>query len=452
MIKSKEELQKAKELGVEYFVYRKRTIGEPVVVRIRHYLADEPYEGTIVSVEEFQWQPWGNAKLLIHEATLPELEYVTDENIGDVMKRSGFNWCDVSRDKDLSKYRTFEEPALEAVHNTILMAQRLADIMGRKRGALEAERVNTHKAFDRLIAFISLSKKEANLKEIQREQEFIETFQAYLAEVQRSLRELRYRIVHKTGEWKSFFKMEYGAKVRLVLRPFAVSFRNPVTGLAETDVFLANEVGSEEYKTESMSNWHHMKTFTVNMATSAPFVSPKTYMREYEFRSYENIIYPRQRRVCQDNAGTLHKVPEATKVKDLPYLGVNHRAQLHEDIRKMMDNLMRDQPIIEDKEIIKHTPVTSKLDPSEEITRTKHYNTSVQPINAMQANLSHEEFRGYCLGNIVKYCLRFGRKNGEGVQKEANKIADYAEFLRVHTLGDTIDAKEITSRHREVKQ
>lgn len=251
MIKSKEELQEAKELGVKYFVYRKQTIGVPVVVRIRHYLADEPYEGTIVSVEEFQWQPWGNAKLILHEATLPELEYVTDENLGDVMKRTGFNWCDVSRDKDLSKYRTFEE---------------------------------------------------------------------------------------------------------------------------------------------------------------------------------------------------------TTKVKDLPYLGVNHRAQLHEDIRKMMDNLMRDQPIIEDKGLAKYTPVTPKLDPSEEIARTKHYDTSVQPINAMQANLSHEEFRGYCLGNIVKYCLRFGRKNGEGIQKEANKIADYAEFLRVHTLGETIDAKEITSRHREVKQ
>lgn len=213
MIKSKEELQKAKELGVKYFVYRKRTIGEPVVVRIRHYLADEPYEGTIVSVEEFQWQPWGNAKLILHEATLPELEYVTDENIRDGMKRSGFNYCNVSRNKDLSKYH-----------------------------------------------------------------------------------------------------------------------------------------------------------------------------------------------------------------------------------------------IIEDKEIIKHTPETPKLDPSEEITRTKHYDTSVQPINAMQANLSHEAFRGYCLGNIVKYCLRFGRKNGEGIQKEANKIADYAEFLRVHTLGETIDAKEITSRHREEKQ
>ena len=213
MIKSKEELQKAKELGVKYFVYRKQTIGVPVVVRIRHYLADEPYGETVVSVEEFQWQPWGNAKLILHKATLPELEYITDENIGDVMKRTGFNWYDVARDKDLSKYH-----------------------------------------------------------------------------------------------------------------------------------------------------------------------------------------------------------------------------------------------IIEDEGLAKYTPVTPKLDPSEEITRTKHYDTSVQPINAMQANMSKEEFQGYCLGNIVKYCLRFGKKDGEGLQKEANKIADYAEFLRVHTLGETIDAKEITSRHREAKQ
>lgn len=215
MIKSKEELQKAKELGVKYFVYRKQTIGEPVVVRLRHYLAGGPYEGTIVSVEEFQWQPWGNAKWTLHKVTLPELEYVTDENIEDAMKQTGFNYCEVSRAKNLSK---------------------------------------------------------------------------------------------------------------------------------------------------------------------------------------------------------------------------------------------KDQPLIEDKELAEYTPEPSKLDLSEEITRIKHYDTSVQPINAMQANLSHEEFRGYCLGNIVKYCLRFGRKNGEGIQKEANKIADYAEFLRVHTLGETIDAKEITSRHREAKQ
>lgn len=86
---------------------------------------------------------------------------------------------------------------------------------------------------------------------------------------------------------------------------------------------------------------------------------------------------------------------------------------------------------------------------SDEITRTKHYDSQVQPINAMQANMSKEEFQGYCLGNIVKYCLRFGKKDGEGLQKEANKIADYAEFLRVHTKGETIDPKVITGRHKE---
>lgn len=43
----------------------------------------------------------------------------------------------------------------------------------------------------------------------------------------------------------------------------------------------------------------------------------------------------------------------------------------------------------------------------------EHYtNNDIQPIEIMKANFTKEEYRGFLLGNIVKYPLRYKDKNG----------------------------------------
>lgn len=47
------------------------------------------------------------------------------------------------------------------------------------------------------------------------------------------------------------------------------------------------------------------------------------------------------------------------------------------------------------------------------IVDQKHYtNNDIQPIEIMKANFTKEEYRGFLLGNIVKYPLRYKDKNG----------------------------------------
>lgn len=43
---------------------------------------------------------------------------------------------------------------------------------------------------------------------------------------------------------------------------------------------------------------------------------------------------------------------------------------------------------------------------------THYKEMSVQPWTVMQAVLSHEEFIGFLKGNVIKYSMRQGRKDG----------------------------------------
>ena len=40
----------------------------------------------------------------------------------------------------------------------------------------------------------------------------------------------------------------------------------------------------------------------------------------------------------------------------------------------------------------------------------EHYKSEHQPIEVMQANMTNDELIGFLRGNIIKYALRFGRK------------------------------------------
>lgn len=68
-----------------------------------------------------------------------------------------------------------------------------------------------------------------------------------------------------------------------------------------------------------------------------------------------------------------------------------------------------------------------------------HYDTDCQPIDFMQANMTHEEFMGFLKGNIIKYAGRCGRK--DDVSKETAKILRYAEWLHEAALGNKINPR-----------
>ena len=55
-----------------------------------------------------------------------------------------------------------------------------------------------------------------------------------------------------------------------------------------------------------------------------------------------------------------------------------------------------------------------------DVANQPHYtDCGIQPIEYMRANMTHEAFKGYLVGNIIKYVSRFDRKNGVEDLKKA---------------------------------
>lgn len=75
----------------------------------------------------------------------------------------------------------------------------------------------------------------------------------------------------------------------------------------------------------------------------------------------------------------------------------------------------------------------------EEAGVNAHYDTTHQPIEVMQANMTREELIGFLKGNIIKYACRCGRKDDP--KKEAAKIKQYADWLCAVLNGETIDPR-----------
>jgi hypothetical protein len=57
-----------------------------------------------------------------------------------------------------------------------------------------------------------------------------------------------------------------------------------------------------------------------------------------------------------------------------------------------------------------------------------HYkDMPIQPWHIMEAVMTHEEFKGFLKGNIIKYSLRAGRKDGSD---DAGKAKHYMQKLK----------------------
>lgn len=81
--------------------------------------------------------------------------------------------------------------------------------------------------------------------------------------------------------------------------------------------------------------------------------------------------------------------------------------------------------------------------------QAKHYDehyasmVGLEPIELMQLVLSYDEFIGFLKGNIIKYTLRAGKKQGEAAEKDAAKAKRYTEWLMKLGYKMPINPKEV---------
>jgi hypothetical protein len=63
-----------------------------------------------------------------------------------------------------------------------------------------------------------------------------------------------------------------------------------------------------------------------------------------------------------------------------------------------------------------------------QVEGTHYKNMAIEPWEVMENVLTHEEFVGYLKGNIIKYAMREGKK--DGATKDAAKARHYVAKLK----------------------
>lgn len=125
---------------------------------------------------------------------------------------------------------------------------------------------------------------------------------------------------------------------------------------------------------------------------------------------------------------------------DLPYF-FNTRTE-----KKVIINRYRVEPL---KAELKGATVSAMILDESSALPNSHYQTTIQPIETMQSNMSPEAFQGYLRGNVIKYACRIGKKDEQ--LKEAKKILEYAKWLVESIEGKTINPRPKAVKEKEVK-
>lgn len=78
-----------------------------------------------------------------------------------------------------------------------------------------------------------------------------------------------------------------------------------------------------------------------------------------------------------------------------------------------------------------------------DLTKQEHYtNNGIEPIEIMRKNFSHDEFVGFCKGNVLKYLLRYKDKNGlEDLEKARIYLNWLIDELAAEDLNKTFDER-----------
>ena len=73
-------------------------------------------------------------------------------------------------------------------------------------------------------------------------------------------------------------------------------------------------------------------------------------------------------------------------------------------------------------------PISQPSADATQVDGTHYKDMPMQPWDVMEAVLTPEEFRGFLKGNIIKYSMRAGHK--EGAHKDGDKARHYTQKLR----------------------
>lgn len=71
----------------------------------------------------------------------------------------------------------------------------------------------------------------------------------------------------------------------------------------------------------------------------------------------------------------------------------------------------------------------------ESVIKPSHYMLfdDIEAIEVIARSMTNEQFKGYCLGNVLKYRLRAGKKSELAtMEKDLNKAAFYQELFDLH--------------------
>lgn len=84
-----------------------------------------------------------------------------------------------------------------------------------------------------------------------------------------------------------------------------------------------------------------------------------------------------------------------------------------------------------------------------DLTKQEHYtNNGIEPIEIMRKNFSHDEFVGFCKGNVLKYLLRYKDKNG---LEDLEKARIYLNWLIDELVAEDLN-KTFDERFEEIEQ
>lgn len=85
--------------------------------------------------------------------------------------------------------------------------------------------------------------------------------------------------------------------------------------------------------------------------------------------------------------------------------------------------------------VVKDTPEVAHFDEEgnlkfDKVNSPNHYKLrglDIEAIDVIRGALTEDEFRGFCKGNVLKYTIREGHKNGDEDLKKAKKYLDFLE-------------------------
>ncbi|AIC95402.1 DUF3310 domain-containing protein [Shouchella lehensis] len=70
--------------------------------------------------------------------------------------------------------------------------------------------------------------------------------------------------------------------------------------------------------------------------------------------------------------------------------------------------------------------------------KPSHYESKIDPLTYMKANMSQANYEGFLIGNVIKYVTRYPKKNG---LEDLKKAADYLnKAIEMHEKDTKIDA------------